>query len=159
MKKKLLLSSLALLPLALWAQIQSDGRFLQGGIYYRLNNETMTASVTPVTPAGSPQLTGDIVIPETITTEEDKTYVVDEIEERAFNAAKITSFACDSITNLCIPASLTDIRWGAFAGCKWLTDITVEAQNPVYESIEGFPAIIGKDTGDTGAGLRHTALY
>ena len=94
MKQKLLSISLALLPLAVWAQIQSGGRFLQDGIYYRLNNETMTASVTSYNRTGSRQYTGDVVIPETITTEEGKTYAVDEIEDQAFTSSRITSFTC-----------------------------------------------------------------
>lgn len=94
MKQKLLSIALALLPLAVWAQIQTDGRFLQDGIYYRLNNETMTASVTRQSRVGSAQYTGDVVIPETITTEEGKTYAVDEIEDQAFTSSRITSFTC-----------------------------------------------------------------
>ena len=54
--------------------------------------------------------------------------------------------ACDSITTLHIPASVSSIGRWAFSGCKWLTNITVDPQNAVYESIEGFPAIIEKTT-------------
>ena len=117
MKRKLLFSCLALLPLALWAQIQSDGRFLQDGIYYRLKNETMTASVSPVNRMGSASLTGDIVIPETITTEENKTYVVDEIEQAAFNASKITSFACGR--------NIKKIGSSPFNNCRQLKSVSM----------------------------------
>ena len=107
-----------LCSLTAWAQIQPDGRFLQDGIYYRLNNETMTASVTPVTRTGSASLTGDIVIPETITTEENKTYVVDEIEERAFNASNITSFTCGR--------NIKKIASPGFSNCKQLTSVSMD---------------------------------
>ncbi len=140
MKKKLLLSCFALLPLALWAQIQSDGRFLQDGIYYRLKNETMTASVTPVTRLGSTSLTGDIVIPGTITTEESKTYVVDEIEQRAFSASKITSFACGR--------NIKKLGNGIFERCTQLKSVSMDCavvniQGTAEEysfQMEGLPA-------------------
>lgn len=140
MKRKLLFSSLALLPLALWAQIISDGRFVQDGIYYRLNNETMTASVTPVMRMGSTSLTGDIVIPETITTEENKTYVVDEIKALAFNNSKITSFTCGR--------NIKKIGSQAFNNCRQLKSVSMDCavvniQGTAEEysfQMEGLPA-------------------
>jgi hypothetical protein len=43
----------------------------------------------------------------------------------------------DSVTNITIPASVTNIGVGAFSGCAYLTAIIVAAQNPSYSSTNG----------------------
>jgi hypothetical protein len=43
----------------------------------------------------------------------------------------------DSVTNVTIPASVTNIGIGAFSGCAYLTVITVAVQNPSYSSTNG----------------------
>jgi hypothetical protein len=43
----------------------------------------------------------------------------------------------DSVTNVTIPGSVTNIGNGAFSGCADLTAITVDATNPVYSSTNG----------------------
>jgi len=42
-----------------------------------------------------------------------------------------------SLTSVTIPASVTSIEDTAFGNCSSLTSITVDAQNPVYSSVEG----------------------
>jgi hypothetical protein len=44
---------------------------------------------------------------------------------------------CASLTNIEIPASVTNIGVSAFEGCSLMTAITVDAQNPVYTSLNG----------------------
>ncbi len=60
-----------------------------------------------------------VTIPESVTS----------IDLRAF-------FGCTSLPNVAVPDSVTSIGFGAFAGCGSL-DITVDANNPNYSSIDG----------------------
>ncbi|HUD84324.1 MAG TPA: leucine-rich repeat domain-containing protein [Candidatus Saccharimonadales bacterium] len=44
---------------------------------------------------------------------------------------------CTSLPGVAIPASVTNIGASAFEGCTVMTAITVDAQNPVYSSLNG----------------------
>jgi len=46
-------------------------------------------------------------------------------------------FSCSSLAGVAIPASITNIGASAFEGCALMTAITVDAQNPVYSSLNG----------------------
>lgn len=47
------------------------------------------------------------------------------------------AFAASGLTNVVIPASVTNLGTKAFGGCDQLTNITVEAANPKYVSVDG----------------------
>lgn len=75
------------------------------GIYYELNEETKEATVV----AGGNKYEGDIVIPETITVD-DNEYAVTTIGYEAFRK-------CSSLTSVIIPNSVTTIGHSAFDAC------------------------------------------
>ena len=84
------------------------------GIYYVLNEENATATVTnysngPSQTAGT-EYSGDIVIPETIITESGKTYTVTAVGDYAF-------IECTLLSSITMPSSLTEIGRRAFMGC------------------------------------------
>ncbi|HEX7654555.1 MAG TPA: leucine-rich repeat domain-containing protein [Verrucomicrobiae bacterium] len=56
-----------------------------------------------------------------------------------------TFFANSEITDISIPATVTNIAFRAIYGCNGLTNITVDSQNPVYSSYQG--ALFTKDHG------------
>lgn len=108
MKKQLFSLALVMLP---WATGLAATEL--GGIYYNLNIDEGTASVT-VSPDG---YSGDIVIPETV--KEDKvTYQVTSIEREAFAN-------CTDVTTVVIGDNVVDIGFQAFKGCSGLTTVTI----------------------------------
>ena len=102
-----------------------------------------TLTITKYTGPG-----GGVVIPRTLSG-----LPVTSIEHKAFagctNLASVTipatvtsigvqAFAgCSGLTNVMIPSSVTSLGEGAFVDCDRLTGITVDAQNPVYSSVDG----------------------
>ncbi len=121
MKTRLLTTlTAALLALTSWANgVEIDG------IYYLLDGETKTASVTytgfvNVTSWNPPSTayTGDITIPSTVTYPSGTTYTVTSIEKRAF-------FRCEGLTSVTIPNSVTSIGEEAFYDCTGLTSVTI----------------------------------
>ena len=63
---------------------------------------------------------------------------------------------CTKITSLFIPASVTFISNEAFIGCTGLTGFTVDANNPVYTSIQN--CLIEKDTKQLIAGCKNSVI-
>ena len=59
---------------------------------------------------------------------------------------------CSSLRYITIPKSVTSIGRGIFNGCSLLTSISVESDNPVYDSREGCNAIISTDDNELIAG-------
>ena len=86
------------------------------GIWYKLNNENKTASVTHSLYLGDKYL-GEVVIPEVVEFVREE-YVVMEIGSSAF-------WDCSGVTSISIPESVTEIGSGAFSGCSGLTSITI----------------------------------
>lgn len=109
------------------------------GIYYNLNSNDKTASVTEG-PSTYNNYAGDIVIPCTIWYN-NITYSVTNIENHAFQSSSnlssivipnsvtsIGSYAfdgCSNLSSVSIPNSVTSIGGSAFYGCISLTSITI----------------------------------
>ena len=89
-------------------------------IYYNLNNEDKTASVTYMglySSNNKDAYVGNIIIPES-TTYNGTTYSVTSIGEYAF-------YNCSGLTSVTIPNSVTSIGYNAFADCSGLTSVTI----------------------------------
>lgn len=132
MKKQLLLFVMALLPMVTMADaVEIDG------IYYNLNSKDNTAEVTQKT---NEYYTGNVVIPEKVTSENTE-YIVTSIGEMAFaNCGDMTSVtignsvtsiggwafqSCTGLTTITIPNSVTTIGGSAFQSCRKLTSVTI----------------------------------
>lgn len=131
MKKSLLFLFFAFVPILLWAD-----PFEIDGIFYNLIEKGKIAEVT----LGSKEYIGDIVIPETVTYE-DQTYAVTRIGGSAFlNQKKVLSvtipnsvttignaafMSCSELSVLNIPNSVSVIEYGAFINCVSLSSITI----------------------------------
>ena len=113
------------------------------GIYYDLNNEDKTASVTYMglySSNNKDAYVGNIIIPES-TTYNGTTYSVTSIGKYAFqNCSGLTSvtipnsvtsigeyafYNCSGLTSVTIPNSVTSIGYNAFADCSGLTSVTI----------------------------------
>ncbi|MBR0181715.1 MAG: leucine-rich repeat protein [Bacteroidaceae bacterium] len=105
MKKTLLFALLALLlPLVVNAY-----DFEADGIYYIINPDGTSVSVTSKYYNGDSSISGSIVIPSTVTYN-GKQYNITRIEDRTF-------YSCIDLTSITIPESVTSIGEGAFWGC------------------------------------------
>ena len=107
MKKRFLLFTMMLLPLAVSAKVEIDG------IYYNLNSDAKTAEVT----YGSQAYVGDIVIPASIT--------VDDVVYNVTSIGKETFSYCQNLTSVDIPEGVTTIGSNAFYLCQNLVSITI----------------------------------
>ena len=90
------------------------------GIYYDLNNDDKTASVTYMGLGSSDNkdaYVGNIIIPES-TTYNGTTYSVTSIGDAAF-------LDCSGLTSVTIPNSITSIGYLAFFHCSGLTSVTI----------------------------------
>ena len=83
------------------------------GIYYNLNANTATASVT----YGDADYSGEVTIPAEIIADGAK-YSITSIGEDAF-------YYCTGLTSVTIPNSVKTIVAGAFYGCSGLTSLTI----------------------------------
>ena len=109
MKKFILLLVLFLGFHSAWAHIVEVD-----GIYYYLNSEDKTASVTDWW--GS-YYSGEIVIPETVIFDGTR-YSVTSLGDECFRG-------CSSLTSITIPNSVTSLGSYCFYGCSSLTSITI----------------------------------
>ena len=110
MKKTLLFVLLALLlPIVANAYV-----FESGGIYYNINEDETSVSVTF---NGNNSYSGSVVIPSTVTYNS-TTYSVTIIGDQAF-------YRCTGLTSVTIPNSVTSIGDNAFRESNGLTSITI----------------------------------
>lgn len=108
MKRFLLLVLTVMSAVATWAY---DA--VVDGIYYNLNAETMTATVT----WGSAAYDGDVVIPSEIIIDE-TAYTVTSIGASAF-------YYCKGVTSISLPETLTNIGTTAFYSCGGLKQVVI----------------------------------
>ena len=109
MKKTFIISLLALLPLATYAEaVEVDG------LWYDLNNENKTAVVVA---SGDQPYAGALEIPPSVTYNKTN-YIVVSIGERAFEE-------CDGLTGISISSNIESIELGAFYGCSWLQMVQI----------------------------------
>ena len=113
MRKQLLFTILMLLPLVASAHDIEVANVDCVTIYYNYTNNGTELAVT----SGDTQYTGNVVIPEVVTYE-NNTYKVTSIGTFAF-------FCCTNLTSIEIPNSVTSIGQGAFSGCTNLTSIEI----------------------------------
>ena len=109
MKKHFLLSILMLLPFMAKAMVQVDG------IFYELNSESKTATVTHFSYKND--YSGDVVIPESITFE-NQTYIVTSIGSCAFSN-------CGALNSVFIPKTIKYIGSCAFEHSKSLKAVYI----------------------------------
>ena len=65
---------------------------------------------------------------------------------------------CHGLTSMTIPISVTSLGYGLFYCCSPLSQIVVEAGNPVYDSRENCNAIIETSTNTLVAGCKNTTI-
>lgn len=75
---------------------------------------------------------------------------VTEIEDAAFAYTSLTSFT--------LPANVTNIVYDTFRGCDSLTVITVEEDNPMYDSRDNCNAIIETETNKLVVGCKNSVI-
>ena len=145
------------------------------GIYYLLNKDAKTASVTyKEEHVIVSEYEGSISIPKTIQYS-GINYTVTSIGERAFtgDTSRLTSISipnsvtsigkwaflgCSALTSITIPNGVTSIGDGAFSRCSGLTTIKVDKSNPVYNDGDGSNCIIETSTNTLVQGCKTTII-
>ena len=79
----------------------------------------------------------------------------DTVLDSSLSTVKQFAFYGSAIKSITVPASMTSLEPGAFAGCTKLTQLKVEAGNAVYED-RGLNAVIEKETDRLVAGCNTT---
>ncbi|MBQ4420081.1 MAG: leucine-rich repeat domain-containing protein [Bacteroidales bacterium] len=113
--------------------------FTAGGIYYKINPDDTTVSVTYQN-MNYNSYSGSVTIP-SIVTYNGTTYSITSIDSAAFHGCtgltsvtipnSVTSiggaafYNCTGLTSVTIPNSVTSIGYSAFSGCTGLTSITI----------------------------------
>ena len=92
-----------------------DTGFMFEGLAYCLVDNTIE-DVVEVTSGGN--LSGEVTVPETVTTSDGKSYTVVRIGNGSFNGE-------DDVTKVTLPKTISSIGNNAFSGCSQLTDINL----------------------------------
>ena len=164
MKKSITLTLLALMSI-----VGAHASQQIGDLYYNLDDDNLTASVT----YSDEKYTGDIVIPVSVTYN-NNTYAVTTIGGEAFYCCReltsvtipnsVTSIEysafqnCSALTSLNIPSSLTSISSNALQGCSGLTAISVETGNSIYDSRDNCNALIETASNTLLLGCKNTII-
>lgn len=120
MKKMLFLLAFVMVYLATWAQ-SSD--FQEGQFYYSINRDR-PSEVSVAYNYDYSSITGELIIPSTVTHGE-CTYTVTGINDYVFEN-------CAGITSVSIPSSIVDIGWFAFNGTAFYDDPSNWVDNALY---------------------------
>ena len=141
---------LSLLPLALLLPATASAYdFEVDGIYYNVDGNEATVTYADRN-WQTPDYSGDVTIPETVTYN-GTTYSVTAIGPEAF-------FDCSGLTSVTIPNSVTAIGYDPFWGCSELTNITVASGNSKYDSRDNCNAIIETSSNSLILGCRNTVI-
>ena len=119
MKKMLSLLAFVMVSLTTWAQKYD---FKEGQFYYSINRDR--PSEVSVANYSDYSISGEVIIPSTVTHGEN-TYTVTGIRGSAF-------FNCSGITSVSIPSSIVDIGWNAFGGTAFYDDPSNWVDNALY---------------------------
>ena len=68
------------------------------------------------------------------------------------------AFAGSGLTSLTIPKNVESIEWGFVADCKYLTSLTVDKSNKIYDSRDNCNAIIKTADNEIIAGCKRTVI-
>lgn len=120
MKKMLFLLAFVMVSLTTWAQKYD---FKEGQFCYLINRDRPT-EVTVVQDASYSSISGELIIPSTVT-HGGNTYTVTEIGDIAFRN-------CSGITTVSIPTSVISICWDAFLGTALYNDPSNWVDNVLY---------------------------
>ncbi len=152
MKKLFLVLVLCLCSLATWAYDFSAVAPSGQTLYYRKLPGLATCVVCPSSSSweGYTQPTGNLIIPSSVTTGS-VTLFVTAIDNAAFRG-------CDGLTSVSIPSSVTSIGYNAFMSCYSLDTLTVDANNPTYDSRNNCNAIIEKSTNKLIIGTNNSTI-
>ena len=146
MKQKILLSLLLLFA----ASSASAYDFVVNGIYYNINGNEATVTFKGYGNMQTGCYSGDVTIPETVTYN-GVTYAVTAIGRNAFAS-------CTDPTTVTIPKSVTDITSFSFTGSSGITSITIDSENPNYDSRDNCNAIIMTANNKLIAGCKNTVI-
>ena len=128
MKKTLLLAALALTSLLGVAAINDT--FVIDDLLYTVLTETETSKTVSVkAPEGDFTLSGNVVIPDSVTNNNIK-YAVTQLPYGAFKY-------CSDITTISLPETITTFDAGAFLHCSGITAVNINENNPNFCSEEG----------------------
>ncbi|MBR5936343.1 MAG: leucine-rich repeat protein [Bacteroidaceae bacterium] len=152
--KRIILSFMVLIIAFVGLSAQSQ-IFNVGGFYYRLMPDTYGGNESDLiavvsTMGDMDYYKGEISIPSTIS-QGGVEYSVAAIGDLAFKGSK-------QLTSIRIPASIRQVPAGAFYGCDNLVSITVDSDNPVYDSRDNCNAVIETATNTLVAGCKNTVI-
>ena len=131
-----------LIPNGIIAQIKDVS-----GVYFKYDNKSRTATITY---KDNDKYKGNINIPKTISMF-GNTYKVTKIDGFAFRG-------CSELTGIHIPSSIDYIPTGVFSNCSYLRTITVDKDNPKYDSRNNCNAIISKANNTLLVGCQNTII-
>ncbi len=113
------LKIMVMIAVAITAIQASAYDFKVGDLYYNINEDGITVAVTNGTDNNySYSITGDIVIPSSVTNDGTTYYKVTTIGASAF-------YYCRNMTSVTIPNTVTKIDYHAFRSCTSLTSVSI----------------------------------
>ena len=81
----------------------------------------------------------------------------DTVLDSSLSTVKQFAFYGSAIKSITVPASMTSLEPGAFAGCKELMEITVDDANPIY-SDNDINAVVEKENSRIVVGCKGTKI-